>query len=450
MSEKFVLELINITKSFPGVKALDQVSFRVRPGEVHALVGENGAGKSTLLKIMYGSELPDSGSILINGSEVTPANPSHAQQLGISMVHQELQQIPELNVAQNIFLAREITYPGKIIINRRQSYREAEALLHKIGMDINVRLPVKLLGIAERQMVEIAKALLVQARVIAFDEPTSSLTNVETEKLFTVIRDLKAQGVGIIYVSHRLEEIMQIADRVTVLRDGRLVGEAPIQAVDQATIVRMMINKESTATTQLEGVLFEVPHPSRPFRLGALVKYLGNPYWRSLANGMDIEAQKYGITFVARSARSETDRAGQLAVMEEMVKEGFDAILVSPQTDTNLIPAVEPARKKGVLLINVNDAMIPDAEHFVGPNQYESGVRAANYFIRMFPNGGKVAVIKGQAGVFATDQRTRGFKDSLPGIRFNIVASVSGVWDRQRSRELAAKILEQHPDLLGF
>ena len=244
MPQEPALELIDISKSFPGVNALQEVTLRIQPGEVHALVGENGAGKSTLLKIMFGIEHKDAGEIRLAGQVVTPRSPSHAQHLGISLVHQELQLIPELNAAQNIFLGREVSYPGWLFVNKGRSQAEARALLAKIGMyDFNVQHPVRTLSTAQRQMVEIAKALYGNAKVIAFDEPTSSLTTVETELLFGVIRDLRAAGVGIIYVSHRLEEIMTIADRVTVLRDGRLVGSAPIAELDQRAIVSMMVGR---------------------------------------------------------------------------------------------------------------------------------------------------------------------------------------------------------------
>ena len=244
MSQEFALELIDISKRFPGVDALQDVTLRIQPGEVHALVGENGAGKSTLLKIMFGIEHKDAGEIRLAGHVVTPRSPSHAQHLGISLVHQELQLIPELNAAQNIFLGREVSYPGWLFVNKGKSQAAARALLGKIGMHaFNVRQPVRLLSTAQRQMVEIAKALYGNAKIIAFDEPTSSLTTVETDLLFDVIRDLRAAGVGIIYVSHRLEEVMTIADRVTVLRDGRLVGSAPIAELDQRAIVRMMVGR---------------------------------------------------------------------------------------------------------------------------------------------------------------------------------------------------------------
>ncbi len=244
MDTSNVLELIDIRKSFPGVSALQGVTFRVRHGEVHALVGENGAGKSTLLKIVSGAIAKDSGIMRVNGVEVHPSDPNHARRLGINLVHQELQQIPELTVAQNIFLSREPTYPAGIFVNRRLCNQESRDLLQKFGIRIDVKRPIKSFGIADRQMIEIAKAILGDARLIAFDEPTSALSEAEISNLFRMIRALREQGVGIIYVSHRLEEIREVADRVTVLRDGRLIGELPIQEARQDVIVRMMVGRE--------------------------------------------------------------------------------------------------------------------------------------------------------------------------------------------------------------
>jgi ribose transport system ATP-binding protein len=244
MVTESAVELLGISKSFPGVKALKNVSLSVKKGSVHALVGENGAGKSTLLKILSGVYLPDEGIITLEGKEIHPQSPSHAHHLGISLVYQELQQVPELSVAENIFLAREITFPGRMIINRKRCYSESERLLEHIGISIDVRSPIKSLSIAERQMVEISKALLGKARVIAFDEPTSSLSAIETQRLFDVINELKKQNVGIIYVSHRLEEIGHIADWLTILRDGELVVSGPSSEFNRDTIVHYMVGRE--------------------------------------------------------------------------------------------------------------------------------------------------------------------------------------------------------------
>ena len=208
--------------------------------------------------------------------------------------------------------------------------------------------------------------------------------------------------------------------------------------------------KDSINWDKLEEVFGPVPTPDKELRIGSVMKFMGNPYWQLLARGMEDQAKKYGMTFEVQAAQSEADQSGQLANMETMLEKGFDAFLLSPQTDTNLVPAVEKARAAGILLVNVDDAVLEDAEHFVGPNQYENGIRAANYFLHFFPGGGKVAVIEGQAGVYAAKQRTKGFKDTLEGSNIEVVASVPGDWDRQKSLDAATTILQQHPDLLGF
>ena len=208
--------------------------------------------------------------------------------------------------------------------------------------------------------------------------------------------------------------------------------------------------KDSINWDKLTEKFGPMPKPSKTYKIGSIMKFMGNPYWKLLAKGMEEQAQKYGVTFEVQAAQSESDQAGQLANMETMIEKGYDALLISPQTDTNLIPAVEKARQAGVLVINVDDAVLEDAEHFIGPNQYDNGVNAAKYFIKMIPNGGKVAVIEGQAGVYAAKQRTKGFKEGLQGSKFEVVASVPGDWDRQKSLDAAATILQQYPDLVGF
>ena len=247
MTTEWAIELQGVCKAFPGVVALDQVSLAVRKGEVHALIGENGAGKSTLLKIMSGVYSADQGSIQLDGAPVRPVSPSQARQLGICLVHQELQQVPDLTVTENLFLAQELHLPGGLVIDRARSHRQADELLARIGVSLDVRARIKTFGIAERQMIEIAKALLGQAKVIAFDEPTSSLSKVETGQLFKVIRELKQDGVGIIYVSHRLEEILAIADTLTILRDGKTIISGSVADFDQARMVRHMVGRNLAA-----------------------------------------------------------------------------------------------------------------------------------------------------------------------------------------------------------
>ncbi len=250
MSDAYLLELDNITKSFPGVQALKNVSLRVRRGEVHALVGENGAGKSTLLKILFGVYQQDSGTIAIDGQPVQIHDPKSAYRAGIAMIHQELQQIPELDAAQNIFLGQTLTRYG-IFKDTAQMRRTAREILMRLNVDIDVTTPVTKLSIAQRQLIEIARALLGNARIIAMDEPTSSLTPKEFDVLVRVIRDLQEHGVGIIYVSHRLHEIFQLASRATVLRDGELVGEVAVSDVSEEQIVGMMVGRKTTETRHI-------------------------------------------------------------------------------------------------------------------------------------------------------------------------------------------------------
>jgi len=239
-----------IHKSFPGVQALDDVSMNVLSGEVHALVGENGAGKTTLMRILTGATKPDSGSIIWQGEEVHIDNPSDAQALGISMIHQELALIPYLDAAKNIFLGREHqgVLPG--LISWSNLYQEASQQLERLGLDFDPRTPVNSLTIAQQQMVEVVKALSMNASLIVMDEPTSSLTEREVEALFDQMARLRDQGVSIIFISHRLEEVFQVADRLTVLRDGRHIGTHPIAELTQDEVVAMMVGRELTTESR--------------------------------------------------------------------------------------------------------------------------------------------------------------------------------------------------------
>ena len=241
MSE-YLLELEDISKSFPGVRALEKVSMRVERGEVHALVGENGAGKSTLLNILSGVHHADSGSIKIDGHSVHIPNPQAAQRAGISMIHQELQQVPELTVAQNLFLGSPPKHCG-VFTDVVKMRREARRVLSGLDSTINVSTPLKSLSVAQRQIIEIARALLQKARVVAMDEPTSSLTPQEFERLVGMIQDLSEHGVSVIYVSHKFDEIRRVCQRATVLRDGRLIGVADLNAVDDHGLVRMLVGR---------------------------------------------------------------------------------------------------------------------------------------------------------------------------------------------------------------
>ena len=241
-----LLEMQQISKSFPGVHALDKVDFDLEAGELHALVGENGAGKSTLVKILSGAIHPDSGTILLDGNPITLNNPVHSRQLGIATIYQELNLVPELTVGQNIFLGKEPKRFGMLgsLIDWREMYRRSTELLDSLGLAVDPKTRVAELGIAQRQMVEIARALSESSRILILDEPTATLTDREIEILFETVNKLKAQGVGILYISHRLPEIYEIGDRVTVLRDGKLVSTQSVAETSVGNLINMMVGRE--------------------------------------------------------------------------------------------------------------------------------------------------------------------------------------------------------------
>lgn len=244
--ENNLLDMKNISKFFPGVKALDNVAFSLKHGEIHALIGENGAGKSTLVNVLSGSYLPDQGTITIEGKEHVVSNPRTGEKLGISMIHQEINLVPYLTIAQNIFLGREFTYGKSSIINTRKMNKEAARYLELLDISISPDTLVGNLSVSEQQIIEIAKAISKNTKLLILDEPTAALTIKETQSLFKVLASLKAQGVGMIYVSHRMEEIFDISDRVTVLRDGKLVGTRNTNETNDNELVIMMVGREIT------------------------------------------------------------------------------------------------------------------------------------------------------------------------------------------------------------
>jgi ribose transport system ATP-binding protein len=238
-----VMQMRRITKRFPGVVALDDVTFDVHAGEVHGLVGENGAGKSTLMKIMSGIYTGYDGELILNGQSVQFQNTRDAQNAGIAMIHQELNLVPELTVYENIFLGREHK-TGGVILNRRSMRRAAEQLMADLGLDIDPNRPVGQLRVGQRQLVEIAKALSLDARIMIMDEPTSALSDHEVEYLFDVIRSLRQHEVAVIYISHRLDEIFEIADRISVLRDGKVVGTSAAKAIQRRELINLMVGRD--------------------------------------------------------------------------------------------------------------------------------------------------------------------------------------------------------------
>ena len=240
-----ILELINISKSFSGVEVLHEVSFSLRPGEVHALLGENGAGKSTLVKIITGVHYPDGGEILLNGEPVHFSDTRESQQAGIAAIYQELSLFPDLDVAENIFVGRQPTTTGGRI-DWRKLYADAGKLLLSLGVHLDLKQKARSLSIAQQQMVEIARAFSINARILIMDEPTSSLTLNEVADLFRLVRRLREEGTAIVFISHRLEELFELADRVTVLRDGSYMDTRPMKDVTRDDLIRLMVGRTIT------------------------------------------------------------------------------------------------------------------------------------------------------------------------------------------------------------
>ena len=241
---KYVLEMENITKEFPGVKALDNVQLKLKPGTVHALMGENGAGKSTLMKCLFGIYEKNSGKILLDGVEVNFKSTKEALENGVSMVHQELNQVLQRNVLDNIWLGR---YPMKgFFVDEKKMYNDTINIFKDLDIKVDPRKKVADLPIAERQMIEIAKAVSYKSKVIVMDEPTSSLTEKEVDHLFKIIKKLKESGVGIIYISHKMEEIKMISDEITILRDGKWISTNDVSKISTEQIISMMVGRDLT------------------------------------------------------------------------------------------------------------------------------------------------------------------------------------------------------------
>lgn len=297
-----LFELRGISKEFPGVKALDEVSFEIRAGEVHMLVGENGAGKSTLMKVLCGAYRADHGSFFHEGKPATIDDAIDARKFGIAVIFQDFTLVPYLDIAQNIFLGRE--QPGRLpgLIDRRGIHKAAKQVLDTVGFDIDPRIPVHRLGVAQQQMVEIAKALSQDARILVMDEPTAALSDRETDLLFDMIRRLKQRGVAIVYISHRLAEVFALGDRITVLRDGRKVASMLPNETTPDQLVTLMVGRSVDTS---------YARPSRP-KAGAVVlevKNVSGPSGIADINLTVRAGEIVGLSGLVGSGRSEVARA---------------------------------------------------------------------------------------------------------------------------------------------
>ncbi|MEU0369257.1 sugar ABC transporter ATP-binding protein [Streptomyces sp. NPDC006283] len=347
-----VLEARGVSKRFPGVVALDDVSFTLRAGETHALVGENGAGKSTLIKVLTGVHRPDGGELRLSGEQVHFARPFEAQQAGISTIYQEVNLVPLMSVARNIFLGREPRNRLRLIDFTRM-HREAAALLGGFGVTVDPRRPLHTLGVGTQQMVALARAVSVKAQVVVMDEPTSSLEPREVETLFRVIGDLRRQNIAVVYVSHRMDELYRICDRVTVLRDGKHIHTGDLADLERMQLVSMMLGREITEVRrhgvtsfgeqghdiarrpvltatgltrrhQLEGVSLDL-HPGEVLGLGGLLGSGRSESAKALAGALALDAGEITVDgrVLRRTSSASAIRAGISLLPEDRKAEGI-------------------------------------------------------------------------------------------------------------------------------
>jgi ribose transport system ATP-binding protein len=322
-----LISVLDVSKSFPGVRALSNVCFELLAGEVHALVGENGAGKSTLMKILAGIYSRDSGEILYNGEPVNFTTPRAAQMMGIGIIHQELQLMNHLTVAQNIFIGREPSGRARIFLDDDKLNRQAREILVHMNLDLDPRAIVGGLTVAKQQMVEIAKAFSFKSRVLIMDEPTAALNTAEIAELFNIIRELKARGVGIIYISHKMDELRQISDRVTVFRDGEYVATVPTPTTSLDTIIGMMVGRALTD---------DVKHPPLVARHGEVALEVRDLNCGPLVRNVSFTLRRgeiLGFAGLMGAGRTEVARAifgADRAESGEIIVRGVSATIKSP------------------------------------------------------------------------------------------------------------------------
>ena len=355
MADEFLLRMEGISKLFPGVVALDSVDLEVRPGTVHALTGENGAGKSTLMKVLIGMYQEDSGTITFEGKQVKIPDTKTGLGLGISMIHQELSYVPELTVAENIYLGREPR--GKLgLVSHEQMANDAKALFERWGIKINPKEQMKHLSVAQAQMVEIAKAISFDSRLIIMDEPTSAMTEHEVEHLYAMIAQLKDNGVSVIYITHKLDEVFKISDYVTVFRDGKLVKMLPAAELDRNKLINLMVGRELTHLfpkehAEIGEVVLEVKNLNR----GELVQDVSFELRRGEILGLA------GLMGAGRTEVLETIFGIAKAESGEIIVDGKTCKITQPKEAiaANIGLLTEDRKQTGIMgVLSVRDNMI--------------------------------------------------------------------------------------------
>jgi len=422
-----LLQLKGIEKSFPGVKALSGASLNVYPGRVMALVGENGAGKSTMMKVLTGIYKKDAGSLLWLGKETTFKGPKDSEQAGIGIIHQELNLIPQLSIAENIFLGCEFVGPlGNI--NWKKMYREADKLLAKLNLRFTSERLVGDLSIGDQQMVEIAKVLSFESKVIIMDEPTDALTDTETESLFRVIGELKSQGRGIVYISHRMKEIFEICDDVTVFRDGQFIAEREVSSLTEESLIEMMVGRK------LEE---QYPHiDKQPGKVRLQVDKLSGPGVKEVSFTLR-EGEILGVSGLMGAGRTELMKVLYGALPKtagRIMLDGKEITSRSPQDglEHGIVYISEDRKRDGLILgMSVKENMSLTAlryfSHASGSLKHKEEALAVSDFIELFKvktpsmeqpigllSGGnqqKVAIARGlmtRPNVLILDEPTRG------------------------------------------
>ena len=464
MAEDILLKMTDITKAFPGVKALDQVSLDLEAGTVHALMGENGAGKSTLMKCLFGIYNKDSGHIYLEGREVNFRNSKEALQNGVAMVHQELNQALKRSVMDNIWLGR---YPMKgVMVDKKKMYKDTKAVFDELGVNVDPKRIMSTMPVSQRQMVEIAKAVSYHSKVIVFDEPTSSLTEEEVEHLFQIINMLRDRGVGIIYISHKMAEIKRISDVITVMRDGAHVVTKPAAELEVGDIIRYMVGRE--LTNQFP------PKTNKPGEVSLEVEDLSGQY--SLLKDVSFKAHKgevLGLAGLDGSGRTETlenifgnatRKSGTIRLHgkvcrnrspRESIKNGFSLLTEERRAtgifaienirDNTVISSLKKHLKGGICLsersMKADTQWSIDAMHTKTPSQETK--------IRSLSGGNQQKVIIGRwlltdPEVLLLDEPTRGID---VGAKYEIYQLILDLANRGKT---VLMVSSEMPELLGI
>ena len=464
MEQEVLLQMTDICKEFPGVKALDHVSLTVKRGTVHALMGENGDGKSTLMKCLFGMYAKNSGQIFLEGKEVNFKSSKEALENGVAMVHQELNQALKRNVMDNIWLGRYPKIAG-VMVNEKKIYQDTKAVFQKLGIDVDPKRIMSTMPVSQRQMVEIAKAVSYNSKVIVFDEPTSSLTEKEVEHLFQIINMLRDRGCGIIYISHKMAEILRISDEITIMRDGTHVATKPAKDLTMDEIIRLMVGRE--LTNQFP------PKTNKPGEIALEVEHLTGQY--SLLNDVSFKVRRgeiVGLAGLDGSGRTETlenifgiatRKSGMIKLdgkvmknrnSRESIKNGF-AMLTEERRATGIfgilnirentvLSSLKKHKKFGLLS---NKSMKKDTQWSIDAMRIKTPTQETK--IRALSGGNQQKVILGrwlltEPEVLLLDEPTRGID---VGAKYEIYQLII---DLANQGKIVLVVSSEMPELLGI